>query len=99
MYRLLTGTPRLITQVLDENMQLIGLASDDQFIPRNTLSNFVFIDRWNATMIPLGSESIGDLEPIPKGSYYLRWKALRLLSDPQLESSWESQVSSLIDIQ
>ncbi|CAO3685818.1 unnamed protein product [Rhizopus stolonifer] len=99
MYRLLTGTPRLITQVLDENMQLIGLASDDQFIPRNTLSNFVFIDRWNATMIPLGSESIGDLEPLPKGSYYLRWKALRLLSDPQLESSWESQVSSLIDIQ
>ncbi|RCI02174.1 hypothetical protein CU098_002622, partial [Rhizopus stolonifer] len=99
LYRLLTGTAHLKTEVLDSAMNLIGTASDDQFVPRNTLSGYVFIDRWNATMIPLGKHSIGDLKPLPHGSYYLRWKALKLLSDPLDEESWETQLSPLILVQ
>ncbi|EIE91601.1 hypothetical protein RO3G_16312 [Rhizopus delemar RA 99-880] len=99
LYRLLTGTARIKTEVLDENLQMIGTASDDRFVPRNTLDGYIFIDRWNATVVPLGSDNISDLQPLSNGSYYLRWKALKLLSDPSSEGSWETQLSPLILVQ
>ncbi|KAG0747148.1 hypothetical protein G6F62_000447 [Rhizopus arrhizus] len=99
LYRLLTGTARLKTEILNDKMQLIGLALDGQFIPRNTYNNFIFMDIWNATMIPLGSDSVGDLQPVKEGSYYLRWKALKLLSDPLKQQSWETKLSPLIIVQ
>ncbi|KAI9271331.1 peptidase S8/S53 domain-containing protein [Sporodiniella umbellata] len=98
MYRLLTGTSRLRTEVLNETMALVGVASDDKFLPRNTLMSYVFMDIWNATMIPLGGSNIGDLQPVTPGNYFLRWKALKLLSNPETEESWDTQLSSLITI-
>lgn len=99
LYRLLTGTARLVTEVLDKDLQLVGTAADDEFIPRNTLNNFIYAGSWNATIIPLGSNSIDGLQPVENGTYYLRWKALKLLSDPIDESSWEIRLSSPIIVQ
>ncbi|KAI8972519.1 peptidase S8/S53 domain-containing protein [Pilobolus umbonatus] len=96
--RLLTGTSRFRTEVLNEAMQVIGVAYEDFFISRNTNSesNFVFTQNWNATMIPIGKNNLGDMVAVNDGFYYLRWKALKLLSDPHLPDSWESKVSPLI---
>ncbi|CEJ00752.1 Putative Subtilisin BPN' [Rhizopus microsporus] len=99
LYRLLTGTARLVTEVLDKDLQLVGTAADDEFIPRNTLNNFIYAGSWNATIIPLGSSSIDSLQPVENGTYYLRWKALKLLSDPIDENSWETRLSSPIIVQ
>ncbi|KAI9277595.1 peptidase S8/S53 domain-containing protein [Sporodiniella umbellata] len=99
LYRLLTGTAHLKTEVLDKDKKLIGTASVDKFVPRNTMGSYVFVDRWNATIIPLGSHPIDGFEPLAQGAYYLRWKALKLLSDPAKETSWETQLSPLILVQ
>jgi hypothetical protein len=95
MFRLLTGTPYIKTEVLDRNLTQIGLFSQEQYLTRSTLSDldFVFTQRWNGTMIPSGTENLGDLVSMKPGIYYLRWKALKLMSDPNNVNSWETKIS------
>lgn len=100
MFRLLTGTPLIRTEVLDRNMTQIGLFSQEQYLTRSTTSDldFVFTQRWNGTMIPNGTETLSDLISIKPGYYYLQWKALKLLSDPHNPDSWETKISPPIQI-
>lgn len=99
-FRLLTGTKELRTEVLDGDQEYIGLANIHHNIGRNTKAkrDFIFTNRWNATYIPEGSEDMGDLEPLKNGTYYLRYKALKLLSDPQKKDSWVTVVSDPIHV-
>ncbi|KAI8887765.1 subtilisin-like protein [Backusella circina FSU 941] len=99
-FRLLTGTKELRTEVLDSSQKYLGLANVHHNIGRNTKAkhDFIFTNRWNATYIPEGSEDIANLEPLNNGTYYLRYKALKLLSDPQKEDSWVTVVSDPIHV-
>ncbi|KAI9483063.1 MAG: peptidase S8/S53 domain-containing protein [Benjaminiella poitrasii] len=93
--RLLTGTSQLITEVLHENMTKIGYYSEYTYLPRNTLRgiDFIFMQRWNGTVVPVGNGTLSDLITLDPGYYLLRWKALKLLSDPSDSNSWETKLS------
>jgi hypothetical protein len=95
IFRLLTGTAHLMTDVLDVNMNKVGQFSQDYYLSRNTLAltNFLFTQRWNGTMVPNGTENLGDLVEVEPGFYFLQWKALKLMSDPAKPESWESHIS------
>lgn len=95
LFRLLTGSSHVRTEVLNRKKELIGLFSQEEYLSRNTLSDssLIFSQRWNGTMIPTGEEDIGDLVSVDTGFYYLRYKALKLMSDPNLPESWETVVS------
>lgn len=98
IFRLLTGTAHLMTEVLNVNATKVGQFSQDFYLSRNTLavSDFIFTQRWNGTVVPNGTENLSDLVEVEPGYYYLRWKALKLMSDPAKPESWESQMSPLI---
>lgn len=98
IFRLLTGTAHMVTDVLDTNMIKVGQFSQDFYLARNTLemTNSIFMRRWNGTMVPNGSNNVGDLVEVKPGSYFLQWKALKLMSDPAKPESWESYISPRI---
>lgn len=95
LFRLLTGSRRVETEVLDQDLKSIGVYSQEEYLTRNTLEDidFVFAQRWNGTLIPNGKESIADLTLVPPGIYYLKYKGLKLMSDPSIEDSWETSLS------
>ncbi|KAK4518139.1 S-adenosylmethionine transporter [Mucor velutinosus] len=95
-FRLLTGTSYIVTEVLDANMTEIGVFSEDSYLSRNTLQeqDFIFTQRWNGTVIPTGSDSnVVEAEAVKPGLYFLRWKALKLMSDASRPESWFTKVS------
>lgn len=98
MFRLLTGSPHIKTEVLDKNLSTLGLFSQERYLSRNTFSDsdLIFTQRWNGTMIPTGTENLGDLISVKPGFYHLKYKALKLLSDPDTDESWETVLSPLI---
>ncbi|KAI7892969.1 peptidase S8/S53 domain-containing protein [Mucor mucedo] len=95
LFRLLTGSSHVRTEVLNKKKELIGLFSQEQYLTRNTLSDssLIFSQKWNGTMIPTGTENLGDLVSVETGFYHLRYKALKLMSDPSLPQSWETVIS------
>lgn len=95
MFRLLTGSPHVKIEVLNKDLEQIGLFSQEQYLTRNTLTdiNLIFTQRWNGTMIPTGTENLGDLISVEPGFYHLRYKGLKLMSDPNITESWETIVS------
>jgi hypothetical protein len=96
MFRLLTGTPHIVTEVLDANLTKIGVFSEDRYLSRNTLQDldFIFTQRWNGTVIPTGSDSnVAEAVAVKPGFYFLRWKALKLMSDASRPESWFTKVS------
>lgn len=100
VFRLLTGTAQSVTEVLDMDLKKIGTYSQEGYVARNTMSdaNYVFAQRWNGSVVLNGSESYEDLVNLPQGFYHLKWKALKLMSEPQYEDSWESRLSPPIFI-
>lgn len=98
--RLLTGTAASVTEVLDMDLNKIGTYSEENFVARNTLSdiNFVYAERWNGSAVLNGSKRYADLVNLPEGFYHLKWKALKLMSAPENEDSWESRLSPPIFI-
>lgn len=101
LFRLLSGSPQTITEVLDKDLKKVGIFSQESYLTRNTMSdlNFVFAQRWNGTIISNNATELDGLVPLPAGFYRLRWKALKLLSSPEKEESWETKLSPLILIQ
>jgi hypothetical protein len=101
VFRLLTGTPHIITEVLDANLATIGVFSEDFYLSRNTMQefNFIFTQRWNGTVIPTGNSKIGDAVAVKPGLYFLRWKALKLMSDASQPGSWFTEISPPILIE
>ncbi|KAI8883553.1 subtilisin-like protein [Backusella circina FSU 941] len=99
-YRLLTGTKELRMEVLDNEKKYIGLADKWSNLARNIKEKPMdyFTSRWNGTMRSGGSEDLDDLHPLEMGTYYLRWRALKLLSDPEIPGSWETSISVPIHI-
>lgn len=95
VFRLLTGTPHIQTEVLDYDLNLLGVFARDNYLSRNTLSpqDYIFSQRWNGTIIPNGKDTINEPTELMPGLYFLRWKALKLLSDPSAPDSWESKLS------
>lgn len=95
VFRLLTGTSHLITEVWDSNSTLVGVYSDYTSVPRSLLNEFgyFFTERWNGTVLAQGNNSLSGLVDLGPGSYRLHWKALKLLSDPGVDESWESKIS------
>lgn len=95
MFRLITGSPMVKTEVLDEKLNQIGMFTYEEYLTRNTLEDldFIFAQRWNGTMIPNGTENLGDSVYVKPGIYHLRWKGLKLMSDPKNPDSWETRVS------
>ncbi|KAI8387535.1 peptidase S8/S53 domain-containing protein [Blakeslea trispora] len=95
VFRLLTGSPQVVTEVLDENHTMIGTFFEEDFVARNTMEdrNYFFTKRWNGTMIPVGDTDVTKSVILDSGHYYLRWKALKLFSDPSLPESWETKTS------
>ncbi|GAA5799540.1 hypothetical protein HPULCUR_004956 [Helicostylum pulchrum] len=95
MFRLITGSPTVKTEVLDQNLNQIGMFTYEEYLTRNTLEDldFIFAQRWNGTMIPNGTENLGDSVYVKPGIYHLRWKGLKLMSDPKNPDSWETRVS------
>ncbi|KAG2232824.1 peptidase S8/S53 domain-containing protein [Thamnidium elegans] len=95
MFRLLTGSAMIKTEVLDQNLNQIGMFTYEEYLTRNTLEDldFIFAQRWNGTMIPNGIENLGDSVSLKPGVYHLRWKGLKLMSDPKNPDSWETRVS------
>ncbi|KAI9032696.1 peptidase S8/S53 domain-containing protein [Phycomyces nitens] len=100
VFRLLIGTARLTTEILDENHEFVGNAFSSSYMSRNTLSpgNFLVVNSWNGSIIDEKSEALGETIPLKNGTYYMRWKALRLLADPDLEDSWMTSVSDPIAV-
>ncbi|KAG0189620.1 hypothetical protein DFQ28_003159 [Apophysomyces sp. BC1034] len=99
LYRLLTGTAHMTTEVLDQNQREVGIASTLDFLSRNTMNqdNFASSSIWNGTVLVPGTAAM-ETTPLKDGVYYLRWKALRLLADPKLQESWEIRTSPPITI-
>jgi hypothetical protein len=99
-YRLLTGTKELRMEVLDNNKEYIGLADKWNNLARNIKEkpNEYFTSRWNGTMRASDSENLDGLHPLKEGTYYLQWKALRLLSNPEISDNWETIVSEPVHI-
>ncbi|KAI8363836.1 peptidase S8/S53 domain-containing protein [Choanephora cucurbitarum] len=95
VFRLLTGSPQVVTEVLDVNQTMIGTFSEENYVARNTMEDrsYLFTKRWNGTMIPIGGDDVTKLTALDSGHYYLRWKALKLFSDPAKEESWETKTS------
>ncbi|KAI8637781.1 peptidase S8/S53 domain-containing protein [Parasitella parasitica] len=99
MFRLLTGTPHIITEVLDANMTKIGVFSEDHYLSRNTMQelDFIFTQRWNGTVIPVTATEneniVGEAVALKPGFYFLKWKALKLMSDASRPESWFTKVS------
>lgn len=95
VFRLLTGTPHIITEVLDANLTTIGVFSEDRYLSRNTMQDldFIFTQRWNGTVTPTGNSNVGDAVALKPGFYFLRWKALKLMSDASRPESWFTKVS------
>lgn len=95
MFRLLTGSPHIKTEILNKEKEIIGLYSEEQYLSRNTLSDssLVFAQRWNGTMIPTGTDNLGDLVSVEPGFYHLKYTAQKLMSDPSLPASWETIIS------
>ncbi|KAL0089614.1 peptidase S8/S53 domain-containing protein [Phycomyces blakesleeanus] len=98
VFRLLMGTAHLTTEILDENQEFVGNAFSTSYMPRNTLNpgNFLVVNSWNGSIIDEQSETLGETIPLKNGTYYMRWKALRLLADPELEDSWLTSISDPI---
>lgn len=95
VFRLLTGTPHIITEVLDASLTPIGVFSEDHYLSRNTMQefNYVFAQRWNGTVTSTGNSIISDAVALKSGFYFLRWKALKLMSDASRPESWFTEIS------
>jgi hypothetical protein len=95
VFRLLTGTPHIQTEVLDFNMNYIGTFAQDYYLARNTMNSqdYIFSQRWNGTIIAEETKALNQLIDLGPGLYFLRWKALKLMSEPSLPGSWESKLS------
>lgn len=90
LYRLITGTAHMVAEVLNEDRQLLGIAGTLDYLARNTMDpdNYVSSSVWNGTIVVPGTGSMENIA-LQKGTYHLRWKALKLLADPELPGSWE----------
>ncbi|KAI8144495.1 peptidase S8/S53 domain-containing protein [Fennellomyces sp. T-0311] len=98
LMRFLTGTAHVRTDVLNSQQQTIGTALSAHYIQRNTIDGpgMLVLDRWNGTYIPNSFEDESQQVPVKNGTYYLRWSALKLLTDPRNPDSWESVISKPI---
>lgn len=92
VYRLLTGTAELRTDVLDASHEKIGTLLPTKYLQRNNIGtdNWMTVDTWNGTYVPNGQDGTQSQVPVPSGTYTLRWSALRLMSDPDDPASWET---------
>ncbi|RCI05489.1 hypothetical protein CU098_012935 [Rhizopus stolonifer] len=100
VFRLLTGTPQMVTEVLNINKTVIGTFSHEEFLARNTLDDddYIFTSRWNGTLVPLADGIIDNSVVLDSGYYYLRWKALKLMSNASDPNGWEIRDSLPIHI-
>ncbi|KAI9495421.1 peptidase S8/S53 domain-containing protein [Zychaea mexicana] len=96
--RFLMGTAHLEAQVLNSEQAAIGAAYTINHVQRNTMddTSMVVVDSWNGTYIPNTFDNEQRQVPVENGTYYLRWRALRLFADPLNPNSWESITSKRI---
>ncbi|ORY97251.1 peptidase S8/S53 domain-containing protein [Syncephalastrum racemosum] len=92
VYRLLTGTAEMRTDVLNESHEKIGTLLSTRYLQRNNMDteNWMTVDTWNGTYVPNGQHGSQSMVPVPSGTYTLRWSALKLWSDPEDPASWET---------
>jgi hypothetical protein len=104
--RFLTGTAMFVAEVWDEEVsEFIGYAAVHTFLPRDTLKTHrLTVFPWSHTVlvnppsVPSPKAATHTVRHLPSGTYVMIWKALKLLADPSLASSWESVTSNPFDI-
>jgi hypothetical protein len=104
--RFLTGTAMFVAEVWDEEVsEFIGYAAVHTFLPRDTLKTHrLTVFPWSHTVlvnpppVPAPKAATHTVRHLPSGTYVMIWKALKLLADPSLASSWESVTSKPFDI-
>ncbi|KAI9270392.1 peptidase S8/S53 domain-containing protein [Phascolomyces articulosus] len=98
LIRFLMGTRTFLADVLNSEQITIGTAVTSNYVQRNTLNGvgMVVIDSWNGTYIPNKFEHESRQVPVENGTYFLRWRALRLMGDPDNPDSWETVTSKPI---
>lgn len=104
--RLLTGTPLLELQVLDQHQKVLGVVPYDlasettrEWLPRNTrstTSSSKIFDNWSWTGVYMTEDGTEDwVEP---GLYYLRVRALRVFGDRANDDDWDTWTSPKLNM-
>ncbi|KAI8377474.1 peptidase S8/S53 domain-containing protein [Radiomyces spectabilis] len=93
LIRMNMGTERLETDIVTDNGDVIGYLDSYSYLPRNTddEDDYMFVDYWDGTI--LKRENFVDRTMVNSGTYRMRFRALKLLADPDLPESWETTTS------
>ncbi|KAI9032697.1 hypothetical protein CLU79DRAFT_158898 [Phycomyces nitens] len=102
--RLLTASPRVDIEIIDEQAESLGTIEEgpNVYWERNTLGaeNRVRTVTWNGKVVSAKTKTgkTGYPFTVTKGTYYLRIRALKLLGNPTLDRDWEEWTSGPIRI-